>query len=528
VYILAGDESALTQVKNTPVVLIVLDGFGYSANRVGNAIALARTPHFDEWYQKYPNTLIEASGQYVGLRGGQMGNSEVGHLNIGAGRIVRMDTSRIDHAIETGEFFRNVILLEAISHALTHNSSLHLIGLVSHGGVHSSQEHLYALLRMAKEHNVQRVFVHAFLDGRDTAPNSGAGYVAELCDRMNEYRVGRVASVVGRYYAMDRDKRWERTVQAYRLLRYGEGRSRRDPVEAIRESYEEGVTDEFVKPIVCIDDKGVPVASIRDGDSVVFFNFRSDRARQITRAFTEADFNFFDRGQAPSIRFTCMTHYDRQFSLPVAFGPEHHDQILADVFAHAGLTNLRIAETEKYAHVTFFFNGGVEPPFAGEERILIPSPKVATYDLKPEMSAFGITDEVVAQIVSGRFDVVIMNYANADMVGHTGNLESTVKAIEVIDECLGRVVAATQAKGGSVIITADHGNAEQMIDPVSGQIFTAHTTNPVPVILINGHRGKLREGGSLRDIGPTLLGVLGLEQPAQMSGHDLRLEKDSN
>ncbi|HKA22704.1 MAG TPA: 2,3-bisphosphoglycerate-independent phosphoglycerate mutase [Blastocatellia bacterium] len=518
----------MTQVKNTPLVLIVLDGFGYSADRVGNAIALARTPHFDEWYQNHPYTLIEASGQYVGLRSRQMGNSEVGHLNIGAGRIVRMDTSRIDHAIETGEFFRNEALLAAIAQALTHNSSLHLIGLVSHGGVHSSQEHLYALLRMAKEHNVERVFVHAFLDGRDTAPDSGAGYVAELCDRMKEHKIGRVASVVGRYYAMDRDKRWERTEQAYRLLRYGEGRPRRDPVAAISESYSEGVTDEFVKPIVCIDDQGAPIASIRDGDSVVFFNFRSDRARQITRTFTEAGFNFFDRGTPPSVRFTCMTHYDRQFNLPVAFGPEHHEQILANVFAQAGLKNLRIAETEKYAHVTFFFNGGVEPPFEGEERILIPSPKVATYDLKPEMSAYGITDEVVAQIGSGRFDVVIMNYANADMVGHTGNLESTIKAIEAIDECLGRVVAATREKGGSVIITADHGNAEQMIDPETGQIFTAHTTNPVPVILINGHRGKLRETGSLRDIAPTMLGILGLKQPAQMSGQDLRLEKDDN
>src|SRR5262245_30630022 len=371
------------KARNTPLVLIVLDGFGYSARREGNAIALARTPHFDQWYSSYPNTLIEASGQYVGLRAGQMGNSEVGHLNIGAGRIVRMDTSRIDHAIETGELFRNEALINAMTHANSLKSALHLIGLVSHGGVHSAQEHLYALLRMAKERNVQRVFVHAFLDGRDTAPDSGAGYVAELIDRMSEYSIGQVASVVGRYYAMDRDKRWERTEQAYRLLRRGEGRQRSDPVAAIRESYDEGVTDEFVKPVVIVDDKGQPSATIQDGDSVIFFNFRADRARQITRAFTEADFPFFDRGPKPGIRLTCMTYYDRQFPLPVAFGPEHHDQILANVFAEAGLKNLRIAETEKYAHVTFFFNGGVEPAFAGEERILISSPKVATYDLKP-------------------------------------------------------------------------------------------------------------------------------------------------
>jgi len=514
----------LSNPRHTPLVLIVLDGFGYSPQSQGNAIALGRTPNFDNWNANYPNTLIEASGKYVGLAAGQMGNSEVGHLNIGAGRVVRMDTSRIDHAIDTGEFFNNPALVQAIEHANTRKSALHLMGLVSHGGVHSSQDHLYALLRMAKSCNASRVFVHAFLDGRDTAPDSGAGYVAELVDRMNEYGVGRIASVVGRYYAMDRDKRWDRTEQAYRLMRYGDGRAARNPVAAIRESYEEGVTDEFVKPISIVDDHGEATATIEEGDSVIFFNFRADRARQITRAFTEDDFTFFDRGPKPEIRFTCMTHYDRQFPLPVAFGPEHHDRILADVLAEAGLRNLRIAETEKYAHVTFFFNGGVEPVFAGEERILIPSPKVATYDLQPEMSANELTDEVTRQIGSGRFDVVIMNYANADMVGHTGNLEATIKAIEVIDECLGRVVTATQAKNGTVIITADHGNAEQMIDPVTGQIFTAHTTNPVPVILIGDQQCELREGGSLRDIAPTMLGILGLEKPAQMTGSDLRIE----
>ena len=514
----------MTKANNTPLVLIVLDGFGYSPQREGNAIALARTPHFDEWFKDYSNTLIEASAQYVGLRAGQMGNSEVGHLNIGAGRIVRMDTSRIDHAIETGEFFHNPALIQAMEYSNSRDSALHFIGLVSHGGVHSSQEHLCALLRMAKDRNVERVFVHAFLDGRDTAPDSGAGYVAELIDKMREYRVGRVASIIGRYYAMDRDKRWERTEQAYRLMRMGEGRARRDPVAAIRESYGEGVTDEFVKPIAIVDENDKPISTIQDGDSVVFFNFRADRARQITRAFTETDFSFFDRGGLPEIEFTCMTYYDRQFPLPVAFGPEHLDQILADVLAQAGLRNLRIAETEKYAHVTFFFNGGVEPVFAGEERILIPSPKVATYDLKPEMSAREITDEVIKQIGSGRFDVVIMNYANADMVGHTGNLKATIKAIEVIDECLGRVVEATRAKGGTVIITADHGNAEQMIDPATGKIFTAHTTNSVPLILIDDYRGKLSEGGSLRDIAPTMLGILRLAKPEQMTGRDLRIE----
>lgn len=513
----------MNAVRNTPLVLIVLDGFGYSHEREGNAIALATTPHFDDWFKRCPNTLIEASGQYVGLRAGQMGNSEVGHLNIGAGRIVRMDTSRIDHAIETGEFFHNPVLIQAMEHANNRGSSLHFIGLVSHGGVHSSQEHLYALLRMARERKVERVFVHAFLDGRDTAPDSGAGYVKELEAKMRENGVGKIATIVGRYYAMDRDQRWERTEKAYRLLRFGEGRSRRDPVGAIRESYAEGVTDEFVKPLVIVNDNEKPISTIQDGDSVVFFNFRADRARQITRAFTEAGFDGFDRGPLPEITFTCMTYYDRQFPLPVAFGPEHLDQILADVFAQAGLRNLRIAETEKYAHVTFFFNGGVEPVFDGEERILIPSPKVATYDLKPEMSAREITDEVIKQIGSERFQVVIMNYANADMVGHTGNLDATIKAIEVIDECLGRVVEAAQAKDGWVIITADHGNAEQMIDPVTGKSFTAHTTNPVPVIIV-GYQGSLRDGGSLRDIAPTMLGMLGLPKPTQMTGEDLRKE----
>jgi 2,3-bisphosphoglycerate-independent phosphoglycerate mutase len=500
----------------------VLDGFGYSARRDGNAIEMARTPHFDEWFKRYPNTLIEASGKAVGLQAGQMGNSEVGHLNIGAGRIVRMDISRIDYAIEIGDFFRNPVLAQAMDHPRLNDSTLHICGLVSHGGVHSWHEHLYALLRMAKQKNVERVFVHAFLDGRDTAPDSGAGYVAELEAKMKEYEVGRIASVIGRYYAMDRDKRWERTQQAYRLLRDGEGRPRRDCVAAIRESYAEGVTDEFVKPIVILGDDDKPLATVNDRDSVIFFNFRSDRARQLTRAFTEEDFKGFDRAPRPGIRFTCMTQYDATFPLPVAFGPEHQDEILADIFAEAGLRNLRIAETEKYAHVTFFFNGGVEAEFPGEKRILVPSPKVATYDLMPVMSAEGITDEVIRQIEGGEFDVFIMNYANADMVGHTGHLGATIKAVEAVDECLGRVVEAIRSRGGAVIITADHGNAEQMIDPATGQIFTAHTTNPVPLILIDDYRGKLREGGSLRDVAPTMLGLLGLPKPPQMTGEDLR------
>jgi 2,3-bisphosphoglycerate-independent phosphoglycerate mutase len=512
----------LTSVRNTPVALMILDGFGYSPSRKGNAIALARTPHFDEWFANYPNTLIDGSGRSVGLPPGQMGNSEVGHLTMGAGRIVRMDISRIDYTIETGEFFDNPALTQAMDHARNKESNLHLMGLVSEGGVHSWHEHLYALLRMAKQRGVDRVFVHAFLDGRDTSPHAGAGYVEDLLKKMSDYGVGEVATIIGRYYAMDRDRRWERTEKAYRLLTRSEGRLCVDAVSAIRASYDEGVTDEFMPPIAIIDQAEKPLAKVRDRDSVIFFNFRADRARQLTRAFTEDDFTGFSRGPRLDIRFTCMTQYNAEFHLPVAFGPVKHEQILADMLADAGLKNLRIAETEKYAHVTFFFNGGVEAEFPGEKRILIPSPKVATYDLKPEMSAGEVTDNVLREIESGQFDVIIMNYANADMVGHTGFLNAAIKAIETIDACAGRVVEAIRARGGAVVITADHGNAEQMIDPDTGQPFTAHTTNLVPLILISDYRGKLRGGGSLQDIAPTMLGLLGLAKPPLMTGEDLR------
>jgi 2,3-bisphosphoglycerate-independent phosphoglycerate mutase len=514
----------LGKVKNTPLALIILDGFGYSARREGNAIALAHTPHLDEWLAHYPHSLIEGSGKYVGLPNGQMGNSEVGHLNIGAGRIVRMDISRIDSAIEDGSFYSNKALIDAMEAAKAAGSPLHLMGLVSHGGVHSWDEHLYALLRMAKQNGVQRVFIHAFLDGRDTPPDAGAGYVADLVQKAREIGVGQIASVVGRYFAMDRDKRWDRVEKAYRLLVFGEGRARIDPVAAIREYYAEGITDEFMKPIQIVDPDGAPVATIRDHDSVIFFNFRADRAREITTALTSEAFTGFDRGKKLDIRLTCMTQYDANFDLPVAFGPQHLDMILADVLSQNGLRNLRIAETEKYAHVTFFFNGGVEAEFPGEQRILIPSPKVATYDLQPEMSAAQVTDAVVKAIESGEFDVYIMNYANADMVGHSGVLPAAIRAVETIDACLGRVVAAIRARGGDVIITADHGNAEQMTDPETGEPFTAHTTYPVPFILIGDYHGKLADGGSLQDIAPTMLGILGIAQPSQMTGRDLRLD----
>jgi 2,3-bisphosphoglycerate-independent phosphoglycerate mutase len=434
-----------------------------------------------------------------------------------------MDISRIDKAIENGEFFENKALANAIDHSIKNDSSLHLMGLVSEGGVHSWHEHLYALLRMAKQRGAQRVFVHCFLDGRDTAPTSGAGYVANLIDRMAEYGIGSIASIVGRYYAMDRDRRWDRTEKAYRLLTRGEGRPRRDPVAAIRECYDEAITDEFMTPIVIVDQAEKPVATIHDRDSVIFFNFRADRARQLTRAFTDDEFSEFDRRRKLELSFTTMTQYSADFPLPAAFGPVRHERILADVLADAGLRNLRIAETEKYAHVTFFFNGGVEKEFPGETRMLIPSPKVATYDLKPEMSAAEVTDNVLTAIDRAEFDVIIMNYANADMVGHTGVLPAAIKAIETLDDCVGKVVDAIRAKNGAVIITADHGNAEQMVDPGSGQIFTAHTTNLVPFILIDSYKGGLKEGGSLQDIAPTILGLLGLPKPAQMTGQDLRI-----
>jgi 2,3-bisphosphoglycerate-independent phosphoglycerate mutase len=508
--------------QHTPLALVILDGWGHSDVELNNAIAMANTPNWDRWMAEYPHTLIDASGHSVGLPEGQMGNSEVGHLNIGAGRIVRMDISRIDHAIETGDYFENPVLIGAVEHAKRNGTTLHLMGLVSHGGVHSWHEHLFALLRLAHDRELKRVAIHCFLDGRDTPPQSGDVYVQELVEITKTIGVGRIASVVGRYFAMDRDKRWDRVKRAYDLLARGEGRQAADPVQAIRDSYANGVGDEFVEPIVIVSD-GKPVATVGDGDSVIFFNFRADRAREITRAFTDPSFAEFDRGERPDIDFVCMTQYDASFPLPVAFPPQRHEGILADVLAANGLRNLRIAETEKYAHVTFFFNGGVETEYPGEKRILIPSPRVATYDLQPEMSAKEVADKVVAAAEAGDTEVLVVNFANADMVGHTGILPAAITAIETLDTCLGRIENAIVAKGGAMIVTADHGNAEKMIDPVTGEPFTAHTTNLVPLVLITKDwRGTLREGGSLEDIAPTMLGLLSLPLTKEMTGRDLR------
>jgi len=525
-----------------PLVLIILDGWGYRAETKANAIALARKPTYDRLLRDYPNTLIQTSGPYVGLPDGQMGNSEVGHLNIGAGRIVHMDSTRIELMIQNGEFFSNPTLLAAVKNARTGGRRLHLFGLLSDGGVHSYQTHLYALLRMAKQNSVDRVFIHAFMDGRDTLPTNGAGYLEQLQQKVREYNTGKIATVNGRYYAMDRDRRWERIARAFNAMVHGEGSKYLDPVQAVKESYNKGVTDEFIVPFVCADNKGEPVATIRDDDSCICFNFRADRVRQITRALSRnsglnqeggrdlpgaGDLDAtIPRDRVPNnLHYVCMTRYDKQFTLPVVIPPESMNNILANVMGQMNLRNLRVAETEKYAHVTYFFNGGVEQPFPGEDRILIPSPKVATYDLKPEMSAAGIADAVVKAIQDGTFDVIIVNFANADMVGHSGKIEPTVRAVETVDACLGLIEPTLRAKGGAMLITADHGNAEMLIDPVTGGPHTAHTTNPVPFIVVaeNGRQFTLRPGGSLSDISPTILGMLAIDQPKEMTGHDLRV-----
>ncbi|HZP24644.1 MAG TPA: 2,3-bisphosphoglycerate-independent phosphoglycerate mutase [Terriglobales bacterium] len=536
-----------------PLVLIILDGWGYAPPSKANAISLARKPNYDRLLAEFPNTLIHTSGRYVGLPTGQMGNSEVGHLNIGAGRVVYMDITKIDVMIDNGEFFRNPALLHAMTAARTGERRLHLFGLLSDGGVHSHQNHLYALLRMAKENGVERVFVHCFMDGRDTLPTNGAGYIEQLQQKMREYGVGRIATVSGRYYAMDRDRRWEREKKAVDAMLQGDAESRyRDPVQGVKESYNRDVTDEFIVPFVLTDERGEPVATIRDGDVCINFNFRADRARQITRClcrnshFTPQDGRELEgaedldrvipRDRVPhELTYICMTQYDKHFTLPVVSPPESLTNILANVMADRSMRNLRVAETEKYAHVTYFFNGGVETPFAGEDRVLVPSPKVATYDLKPEMSAQGIADAVIKAIGDGTFDVMVVNFANADMVGHSGKIPPTIAAVETVDGCLGQIYNALRQRGGEMIVTADHGNAEQMIDPATGGPQTAHTTNPVPFIVAAEHavtaanhqgdarRFTLRPDGALQDIAPTMLGILGVPQPKEMTGRDLRV-----
>ena len=513
-------------MPKTPVILTILDGWGYREQVEGNAVALARKPTFDHLITTNPYTLIRTDGHFVGLPDGQMGNSEVGHMNIGSGRVLVMDVTKIDNAIYDKSLFSNPVLKAVMEQGRKHR--LHLMGLVSDGGVHSHINHLFALLEMAKREQVSEVFVHCFMDGRDTPPQMGAGFIEQLQHKMREIGVGRIASVAGRYYPMDRDKRWERTERGFDAMVLGKGVMSSDPVAAIRESYAKGVTDEFIEPIVVTSPDGSPVGLIRDDDSCFFFNYRADRGRQLTRALTDPKLEVPPREQCPKgLHFATMTCYDATIPVPVAFAPEQPDAILADMMQLAQLKNLRTAETEKYPHVTFYFNGGQEKPFAREEREMIASPKVATYDLQPEMSAQGVTDIAVKAIESRDFDVIIMNYANADMVGHTGKLDAAIKAVEAVDAGLAQVYAALKRKGGTWIVTADHGNAETMIDPVTGGPHTYHTTNPVPLIYIGEPRGiGLRTGGSLRDISPTILSCLGLQKPAQMSGDDLRIIGD--
>ncbi len=503
-------------------MLMILDGWGVNDRLEANAILNANTPNFNQLIHHYPNTTLAASGLSVGLPEGQMGNSEVGHLNLGAGRVVYQDFTRISKDIEEGSFFKNPVLLSAMENAVKNEKSLHLMGLLSDGGVHSHIEHLIALLKLAKQVGVKKVFLHAFLDGRDVPPANAEVYIERIENLMEEIGLGEIATISGRYYAMDRDKRWDRTEKAYNAIVFGKGLREQHPITALRKSYKREETDEFVIPTVIVDKHGNPKGTVNPGDSIIFFNFRPDRARQLTYAFCNEDFNGFERekGMLP-VHYVCMTQYDKSIkNAHIAFKPQSIENIFASVISKAGLNQLRIAETEKYAHVTFFFNGGVETAFPGEDRILIPSPKVATYDMQPEMSAFDVTEKVIQKINEDKYDVIVLNYANPDMVGHTGVFDAAVKAVEAVDMCLGKVVKAVQKKDGTIIITADHGNAEQMVDYITGEHHTAHTNNPVPFILVSDKKHRLRSG-KLADVAPTMLHLLNIEKPPEMTGESL-------
>jgi 2,3-bisphosphoglycerate-independent phosphoglycerate mutase len=499
-----------------------MDGWGEREEAEGNAVKLARTPNFDQFRNQHPFTRVNASGRFVGLPDGQMGNSEVGHLNLGAGRVVFQDFVRISNAIEDGSLFDNACLLETMD-GVKDGNTLHFIGLVSDGGVHSHQTHLHALIDMAARRGVSDVAVHAILDGRDTPPQNGVIYLERLRDHLVKGGLGSVATVMGRYYAMDRDRRWDRTQRAYEAMTEGSGKPASDYVSAVEESYRNKVTDEFVEPIVVVDGNGDPLHIIEDGDVVIFFNFRADRARQLTRALMDPDFDGFERAGKPAVHLATMTRYDKSFPLPVAYPPNEMKNILAEVSGAAGKKNLRIAETEKYAHVTYFFNGGVEQPYPGEKRILIPSPKVPTYDQKPEMSAFEVASALIQELNQNHYDFVVCNFANPDMVGHSGILEAAVKAVETVDTCVGEVVASIDLDKYAVLITADHGNAEQMFDPKTNGPLTAHSNNLVPCILIDSsYKGSLIEQPSLRDFAPTICNYTGIPIPSEMTGRDLR------
>lgn len=508
-----------------PLLLAILDGWGHSDVREGNAIAQAELPNFRRLEKTYAHTLLQASGEAVGLPEGQMGNSEVGHLNMGAGRVVYQELTRIFKAIKDGELLENSVLIEAMEQARQKDKALHLLGLLSDGGVHSHIEHLFALLDMAKSRGLEKVYVHAVLDGRDVLPQSAKDFITQLEEKMRSLGVGQIASISGRYYVMDRDKRWERLEKGYLALVLGEGKYAPGALAALESSYELRVTDEFVLPTVIVGGDGKPVGAIQEGDSVIFFNFRADRAREISHAFVDQEFTWFERTAHPNVHFVCMTQYEDTVEAPVAFPQQNLENTLGEILSQNSLQQLRIAETEKYAHVTFFFNGGIEEPDLGEERILIPSPKVATYNLQPEMSAPEVTKTLLAQVRENTYDVIILNFANPDMVGHTGVFEATVKAVEAVDSCLGEIYAAVQEMGGTLIVTADHGNAEAKVDLKTGLPLTAHSTNPVPFILADDSYigGQLRDGGALCDIAPTMLELLGIPQPAEMTGKSLVL-----
>jgi 2,3-bisphosphoglycerate-independent phosphoglycerate mutase len=509
-------------MKDKLVALIILDGFGINSKNEGNAVKAAYTPNLDRFFMQYPNTTIRSSGMDVGLPAGQMGNSEVGHTNIGAGRIVYQDLARISKSIEDGDFFEKSEFLRAIDNCRINNSKLHLIGLLSDGGVHSHNTHLYALVELARKQGLKKVYIHCFFDGRDVPPDSAKGYVEQLEVKLKEIGYGEIASVMGRYYAMDRDNRWERVSLAYNAMVLGQGLTAESAGQAVAKSYERKEFDEFIRPTVILKD-GRSTATIDKNDSIIFYNFRPDRAREITRAFVDPEFKGFERprGFFP-VHFVCMTQYDITMpNVTVAFAPESLNNTYGEYISRLGYRQLRIAETEKYAHVTFFFNGGVEKVYDGEDRVLIPSPKVPTYDLKPEMSAYEVTDEVINRIDSKDYDTIVLNFANCDMVGHTGVFDAAKAAVEAVDRCLGKIVPAVLRQEGTVLITADHGNAEQMIDYETGGPFTAHTTNAVPFIAIGAGSVKLREGGRLADIAPTMLDLMGLDKPKEMTGESL-------
>ncbi|MCD4844178.1 MAG: 2,3-bisphosphoglycerate-independent phosphoglycerate mutase [Methanosarcinales archaeon] len=502
-----------------PLILIILDGWGINPRTEGNAVYHAHTPVMDRIISQYPNTTLDCAGEPVGLPEGQMGNSEVGHLNLGSGRVVYQDISKINKSIHDGDFYSNKSLLSAIEHVRTNSSSLHIMGLLSDGGVHSHIDHLFALLTMVKEAGIKQVYVHAFLDGRDVSPNCAGEYILKTEQKMKELGIGKIATLSGRYYAMDRDNRWERVRLAYDALTQGTGEMSHSAKDAVSDAYERGENDEFVRPTI-INTNGNPTATIQDNDAVIFFNFRPDRAREITKALTMHDFSGFERKITPKVYFVCMTRYDETFDLPIAFPDQPLENTLSEYLSKLGKKQLHIAETEKYAHVTFFFNGGVEKPYKNEDRILIHSPLVATYDLKPEMSAYQVTDILVEKINSREYDVIIANYANPDMVGHTGIFDAALKAVETVDECLGRVLEAVASQGGAALILADHGNCEQMIYYEDKSPHTAHTTNPVPLIIVSDMNIDLRKG-IFADIAPTILEILHLEVPPQMTGHSI-------